>query len=191
MNQYTMKLSYHLTLSLFLFFSLAFGTEALRAQQNLLVINSSVGTNLTVCLNQIPFQLQVENPSPFNILNDTVTMTLPTGVYYQPGSIAGGIEVDISDLQQPVFQIPNINSLSSHNFSVTLEAGCEIRDFLSSGGQLVNTVLFEFDATNGIGVATPGSQTLNSAVYSVSIPSLALTTVTNQSYNASVGDVFS
>ncbi|MGQ3131441.1 MAG: hypothetical protein ACT6RE_05585, partial [Flavobacteriales bacterium] len=186
-----MKLSYHLTLSLFLFFSLAFGTEALRAQQNLLVINSSVGTNLTVCLNQIPFQLQVENPSPFNILNDTVTMTLPTGVYYQPGSIAGGIEVDISDLQQPVFQIPNINSLSSHNFSVTLEAGCEIRDFLSSGGQLVNTVLFEFDATNGIGVATPGSQTLNSAVYSVSIPSLALTTVTNQSYNASVGDVFS
>ncbi|MBL0913685.1 MAG: gliding motility-associated C-terminal domain-containing protein [Bacteroidia bacterium] len=185
-----MKLSYHLTLSLFLFFSLAFGTEALRAQQNLLVINSSVGTNLTVCLNQIPFQLQVENPSPFNILNDTVTMTLPTGVYYQPGSIAGGIEVDISDLQNPVFRIPDMNSLSSHNFSVTLEAGCGIRDFLSSGGQLVNTVLFEFDASNGIGVATPGSQTLNSAVYSVSIPSLALTTVTNQSYNASVGDVF-
>src|SRR5665811_118507 len=101
-------------------------TLYLRSQSNLMVVNTSVGNGLTVCENNVFFDINIENPSPFSITNDTITISLPMGVSYIPNSIINGVEVNVTNQQNLLFTIPDIPSLSTFNFSINIVASCEV-----------------------------------------------------------------
>lgn len=163
---------------------------SLFAQSNLILVNSSVSNGLTPCLGTADFVINMENPSPFTIANDTVTITLPGGVNYIAGTANNATEVDVSDLENPIFVIPDLNTLSTYSFSIQIETGCDVQTFIDGGGTILNSVLFDFDAINSSGAITPGTFTHQSNVYAITIPNLSITNITNQSFTGSVGDVF-
>ena len=127
------------------------------SQSNLILVNSSVSNGLTPCLGIAEFTINIENPSPFVIANDTITITLPGGVNYIAGSALNSTEFDITDLETPIFVIPDLNSLSSYSFSIKIETGCDVQSFIDAGGTILNNVDFDFDAINSTGVASPGT----------------------------------
>ena len=173
-----------LSLLLMSFSFLGFG------QSNLIIVNSTVSNGLTPCLGTADFTVNIENPSPFTIANDTITITLPGGVNYILNSATNATQVDVSDLENPVFYIPNITTLSSYSFSIKIQTACDVQSFIDGGGTILNNVFFDFDAINSSGAITPATLNHQSDVFAITVPNLSITNITNQSFSGSVGDVF-
>ncbi|MGB3948590.1 MAG: hypothetical protein WBM13_11445, partial [Bacteroidia bacterium] len=172
-------------LLLFIFYVLFYQCYS---QSNIVSITSAVPTNLAVCGTAQTFTITLYNPSPFAVTNDTLFITLPTGIVYQAGSISGsGVsEQNISNLNSPVFLLPTINSLATAiNISFTAKANCDVISYISNGGIIQNTVKVKFTA-NG----TAGQDTHTTSVYNAKQPVLNISNITNASYNGTVGASF-
>ncbi|MES2285829.1 MAG: PKD domain-containing protein [Bacteroidota bacterium] len=153
-------------------------------QGNMISISSTVPANLTVCGAAKLFTVNVYNPSPFLITQDTLLITVPTGIQFVSGSLTGGTFLNDFGGIIKVF-LPNIPALTNLNITFMASAQCTVVAFIAGGGITKNNIRVNYTANNN-----HTYNTHNSSLYLVKQPFLTITTVTNQSYTGNIGDVF-
>jgi gliding motility-associated-like protein len=155
------------------------------SQGNMIAINSTVPSQMTICGVPKSFTISIFNPSPFVLTNDTLKLTMPSGIDYQMGSITGATELNTSNLSQPTFLLPNISNLTTLNITYIAVANCGVMAYLAAGGIIENVVRVNYFANN-----TKNFDTHTTYSYIVRQPNLSISAVTNQSYTGNIGDVF-
>lgn len=155
------------------------------SQGNMITINSTVPAQMTICGTAKVFTITIYNPSPFLLTNDTLKLTMPSGIAYQIGSVAGATELYTSIPNSPVFLLPSIPNLTTINISFSAIANCDVMAYISGGGIIENNIRVNYTGNN-----TPNYDEQTTTAYIVRQPSLSITTVTNQSYTGNIGDVF-
>lgn len=153
----------------------------------MVVVTSIVPSQLTICGAAKEFKVTIYNPTPFVITNDTLKVTMPTGIEfngYFNGPI-GTIYIISPFPNTEYFVLPNIQPLTSITIIFRAEAKCSVLGFIGGGGITKNNVRVDYTA-NGI----QGFDTHLTNSYLVKQPYLTITTVTNQSYIGNIGDVF-
>jgi hypothetical protein len=65
-------------------------------------------SSLVICGTDGTFSLQIANTSGGTMTGALLTVDLPAGARYTPGSAIGATESNISNLDQPVFTLPDI-----------------------------------------------------------------------------------
>ncbi len=172
----------------FLLFVFAFIYFQCWGQGNMITINSTVPSQMTVCGGVKTFTLAIYNPSPFLLTNDTLRITMPSGIAYQAGSItgAGVTEFNISTPNKPVFLLPAMPTLTYLNITFTAAASCDVMAFLAAGGIVENRVKINYLA-NGNNVY---DEHLTST-YIVRQPNISISGFTNQSYSGAIGGSYS
>lgn len=94
---------------------------------------------LAVCASDT-FFVSVRNQTGAPVAGASLTVTLPAGVQYVPGSIVGASELSLNNLEQPVFRLSDlgIGALAALRFQVY--ADCALADAINAG-QLFSAVL--------------------------------------------------
>ncbi|MES2396012.1 MAG: hypothetical protein V4549_08420, partial [Bacteroidota bacterium] len=169
----------------FLLFIFAFLYYQCYGQGNMIAINSTVPPQMTICGVPKSFTISIFNPSPFLLTNDTLKLTMPSGIDYQIGSITGATELNITNLSQPTFLLPNISNLTTLNITYIAVAHCSVMAYLAGGGIIENVVRVNYFANN-----TTNYDSHTTYSYIVRQPNLSISAVTNQSYTGNIGDVF-
>lgn len=105
--------------------------------------------SLVICGSDGIFSMQIANTTGGTMGGAILTLIFPSGVRYSPGSVAGATELDISNLNQPVFTLPDIPNNSAHEVSYSAGLICGYTN--SSNINYVVT----FNANNYSGVETP------------------------------------
>ncbi len=78
-------------------------------------------SSLVICSDDGTFSLQIANTTGGTMSGATLLLSLPAGVRYTSGSVTGATEINITNLNQPVFSLPDILNNTAH--SVTYDAG--------------------------------------------------------------------
>lgn len=145
-----------------------------------LEINTTSPPFITVCGPSAGFSFTLKNNTSTSIQNLVISYEFPNGIEYVPGTIMGtGItEADLSNLQQPVFNLSQLNGNGLLTFQLQGQAYCGV---LGNSGGNVNTVEV---------VAQGLVFTVSTNPYNSNKPATALTNSTNLVYQGSVGDVF-
>ncbi len=107
-----------------------------------------------------------------------VIVKLPCGLKYVPGTIAGANEANISDLQQPIFELNGLTAGAILPVSLDVQVDCAALPCLDQG-QLFNTMVTI--TSNG------NSTTFTSDLYNVETPRLVITKVVESYLEASQG----
>ncbi len=76
---------------------------------------------LVICSGDGMFSLQIANTTGNTMSGATLLLSLPPGVIYKAGSVTGATGINISNLNQSVFSLPDILNNSAH--TVTYNAG--------------------------------------------------------------------
>lgn len=172
----------------FLLFILSFICYQCLGQGNVLSITGSIPSQVTVCGAPKVFTVSLYNPSPFNVTNDTLRLTLPPGIVYQQGSVtgAGVSEFNTTNPNAPVFVLPAIVSQSpALVINYTVSANCDVIPYLNGGGVVENNIAVNYTA-NGL----QGQDSHTTLTYTIKQPVLSITNVTNQTYSGSIGNIF-
>lgn len=178
-----MKKKYFLKNTFFLFCSL-FIALITNAQGNRLSFVINGPKNLSICgVNDSAF-IEAYNISSGPVNNITIKLILPSGINYVKGSYSGtGIsEANISNLNQPVFNVPNLLLAKNTKFRVLLTADCNLLTFLNSSSTPTVNLRADYTGNFDVGSSIP---------YSVRVPSVQYGTVTNLSYTGDVATKFS
>jgi fibronectin type 3 domain-containing protein len=149
--------------------------------------SSTNPANLVVCGDPQSFTLKVTNTS----LTDTLkkgkaTVKLPTGFHYVISSVSSAksvTEYNTSVTNAPVFSVPDINPKDSVKFSIKAYVDCSVIAYINSGGSIRNWMKLSYNSTYADSGYT--------SYYSVAVPSLSISKITNQVYTGTVGDTFS
>ena len=167
---------------LMLAFSILF-PEMLSANGNKLSISGSVPSQVTVCGAQVTFTVTVSNISASSVTNDTLFVNMPAGMNYVPGSVSGtGVtEQNISVPRSPVFLFPNLAPGAIVNIVFSAYADCDIIAYQAAGSPIVNDYSAHYSGNFDQGTTNP---------YNILIPALVISSVTNQSFNGTVGITF-
>ncbi|HTX87397.1 MAG TPA: PKD-like domain-containing protein [Bacteroidales bacterium] len=82
-------------------------------------------SSLVVCYLDGTFSLQIANTTGNTMSGATLLLDLPSGARYSPGSVAGATENNISNLNQPVFDLPDIpnNTAAVVSYNASLSCG--------------------------------------------------------------------
>ncbi len=153
------------------------------AQGNKISITAGLPASLTVCGSADTFSVNLLNITAGGINNITFTAQLPGGINYVPSSVTGSgvAESNISNLNAPVFSVPNMVVGSSYSFKFRANALCGVITYLNGGGAITNTYTANYTGNFDRLVTNP---------YTIKIPNLVITSVTNQTYNGNLNDVF-
>ncbi|MGB3948140.1 MAG: hypothetical protein WBM13_09150, partial [Bacteroidia bacterium] len=154
-----------------------------QSQGNMLYITQQIQPDLTICGESRQFKVTIYNPTPWTITACSLSVTIPTGIQHDntcptPGfinSFGGIIKVNL----------PNIGPLQTQEVTYCLKAQCNVLQFISSGGTIKNTARVDYTANN-----VPRFDVNTSSTYLIKQPNVTITSITNQSYNGNIGDVF-
>jgi gliding motility-associated-like protein len=162
------------------------------SQSNMITIGGTVPSQLTICGTARVFSVDLYNPSPFLLTNDTLKITLPSGIFYQAGSITGATYISTSFPNTQIFLLSNIPSFGHVHITYAASAQCSVLTFISNGGITKNNISVNYTAVNTQNSQVVGTHndTYTTNSYLIKQPYLTITTVTNQSYTGNVGDVF-
>lgn len=105
----------------------------LSAQNPNLLLNYQKSDSLFVCGTDT-FSITIQNNGGNLAASATLTLTLPNGIQYQPGSVSGATQQNISNLQIPVFSLPAIQTNGTAVVKILLTADCAAADVLDAGG---------------------------------------------------------
>lgn len=166
-------------------FILALNFTSYAQQSGVLIISGNTPAHITACGDNEVFQLQIYNPTPFNIQGVQFTLTLPAGINYQAGSVVGAAETNISNLNQPIFTISQINAQQLLSISYQAKANCTVLAQSTSGIPFQNNAVFNFNLYN-----VAFSETYQSTYYTIKQPNLSITSSTNTAFSANIGSVF-
>lgn len=158
-------------------------TSLVQAQGNKISITSSLPASLTVCGASDTFAINLLNITAGTISNITFTVQFPGGISYLPSSILGSgvIESNISNLNAPVFSIPTMGVGASYTFKFSANASCGVIAYLNGGGAISNAYTANYTGNFDKLVSNP---------YTIKIPNLVITAITNQTYTGNLFDVF-
>jgi len=109
----------NLTRSIILLLLLHLAPAMLIAQ----VLISATGKpeSLVICHDDGTFSFLIANTSGATLSGATLLIDLPTGCLYTPGSVTGATQLNIANLNQPTFTLPDILNNTAH--TVTYDAG--------------------------------------------------------------------
>ena len=79
------------------------------------------------------FWIQVKNTGNTTITAATLTVALPNGLHYEPGSITGVMEQNVDNLAAPVFSLPALPADSTVSAILLLTADCAAAAALDAG----------------------------------------------------------
>ncbi|MCW3078482.1 MAG: hypothetical protein JWO32_3091, partial [Bacteroidetes bacterium] len=170
---------------LYFIFLLAFYSLKSFSNGGFITISSVVPGSITVCGQSKVFSFTINNPSAFNLTGVTVSLTMPSGLNYQSGSITNATELNIIPANAPTFTLANIPSLTSIIVTYTASADCNILAYLSSGFPTENKIQVNYTAGGNTTFDIHTTQ-----LYFVRQPNVSITSVTNQSFNGSIGGSF-
>ena len=77
--------------------------------------------SLIICHDDGTFSLLIANITGSTMSGATLLLDLPTGCLYTPGSVTGATQLNVTNLNQPTFTLPDILNNTSH--TVTYDAG--------------------------------------------------------------------
>lgn len=121
---------------LFCAFFLAFGSSSLFSQNvSITYVNPP---DLSVCDTAV-FEVTVANTTAAAITAVQLTAVMPAGVAYAQGTIVNATEVNIGNLNAPVFSLPDIPSGSSHTLSFKARTECGLITAINAGDLFANT----------------------------------------------------
>ncbi|MBL7784098.1 MAG: HYR domain-containing protein [Saprospiraceae bacterium] len=158
---------------------LVFGAMALllstTVQAQFAITYPAAAQNATVCLNSSTLTVRVGVVTTGS--SPTVTIDLPPGINYVPGSVtktAGTIasitESNVSNVNVPVFALSSSTAGEFIEFTIQREApNCDAYNYVQSGGTLKDVV----SATNSIGTVSESAPGVNT--YALIAPAFALT----------------
>ncbi|MES2138056.1 MAG: PKD domain-containing protein [Bacteroidota bacterium] len=158
------------------------------SQGNIITIGSNLPTQISVCGTAKVFTITIYNPSPFTVTNDTLKLTMPSGMAYQVGSVtgAGVTELNTSIPNKPVFLLPPIIPLApALSITITASANCNIITYIAGGGVVENKIRVDYTANS-----SQNYDNHTTLTYAVKQPVLNITNITNQSYTANIGDIY-
>lgn len=89
------------------------------------------------------FFVSVQNLSATAVNGGTLNVALPTGLAYLPGTVSGAAEQNISNLQQPVFSLPNLAPGAASQIALLLGADCTAADALDAGQLFIANISVE------------------------------------------------
>lgn len=81
-------------------------------------------SSLIICEGDSTFSLLIANTSGNTISGSNLTLELPDNCLYIPGTSGNATEIDISNLNSPVFSLPDIINNTSLNVSYNAEVVC-------------------------------------------------------------------
>lgn len=170
-NHYLYRMK-SITLSLLLLLSAGLSAQTL-------VISTQNPDGLYVCGDdQITVTLQ-NGPGPA-AANLKTTITLPPGITYLPGTVAGATESNISNLNAPVFALADLGGGASASFSLSITAGCALVDAINNQQLFSNTIVATY---------TGGSKQFISNLYPVETGFVNISNITPPTTTAVKGDV--
>lgn len=165
----------------FLFFSVF-----AKAQGNMITVNTTLPYSITICGASQQVQVEVINPSPFNLSNVIMKVTMPDGLAYVSGSITGASEFNITNPSIPEFSLNTLNTQATKNITFSISANCELINFISQGNLVEIETRVNYTTNNNINTFDKN----NSFLYFIKQPNLSIINITNQTYSGNIGDVF-
>lgn len=168
---------------IFVFVAIISLSFRLGAQGNKVVFSFVTPKNLSICGTTDTAQFKVFNVSPGSLTSIKVTLTLPPGVLYKTGSIVGtGLsENNITNLNKPVFNGPNIGLAGNFVFRVHLTADCDLLTFLNKSNIPDLKIRVDYSGNYDLGTSLP---------FIVKVPSIQFSTITNQTFTGNIGTKF-
>jgi PKD repeat protein len=161
-----------------------FGWFSPALSQNKVNITSVTPSRIHLCAEAGWLEIDVRNITTSTLTSLSSKLTLPTGMKYIKSSLSGtGVtESNISDLQKPIFDLPDLKLATSVKFKVQVEATCPMINFLDNGGLAIAKVV----------VVYPGGKvSQNTSPFNIVQPSVKITSVTNQFATVDLGSVVS
>jgi len=155
----------------------------LSGQGNKLSIQIVPPKNISICGINDTTTVQVYNISVGTISGIKVTLNLPPGTFYIKGSVKGTSisESNISNLNQPIFSAPNLGIATNFYFRVSLTSACGLYAYISGNNTPVISTRIDYTGNYDVGSSLP---------FSAKVPSILISSITNQSYTGNVGDIF-
>ena len=159
------------------------GLENTFSQGNKAGITQTVPTQITVCGEDQNFTATIKNTSASALTAITITVTMPSGMNYVPGSVtgSGASEFNIATANTPIFSLPDIPSGGVVTITYKANADCDLIAYQSIGNSIVNSIRIDYAGNYDADVSLP---------YNLLIPSLVITSVLNQSYTGNTGTTF-
>ena len=164
-------------------------------QSQVMVSPVAKPVSLVICGDDGPFALLVANTTGGTMSGAVLTLNLAPSVIYTPGSVIGATEFNITNLNQPVFQLPGILNNTAHTVEYRAKLICGY----------TNTVSFvyvvNYNSANYSGTDPPlqnyyfpspviTSITNNSAVIPVNSTVTRNITIVQQGLNASLDTMY-
>ncbi len=151
-------------------------------QGNKLSIQITPPKNLSICGINDTATIQAFNITAGSINSIKVTLNLPPGTFYIKGSVKGNsiTESNVSNLNQPIFNAPNLAIANNFSFRVSLTAACGLYSYISGNNTPVISARIDYSGNFDVGSSLP---------FSAKVPSILISSITNQSYTGNVGDV--
>lgn len=141
--------------------------------QNKVSITTTNPSAIHLCAESEWLEIDIRNITTSTVSSIKAEVVLPTGMQYVSGTISGtGVsESNISNLQKPVFSLPDLSLAKSSTFRLKIMATCSMISWLSSGGlpQIKTTATYSGGSTSATG--TP---------LTIYQPSVKITAITNQ-----------
>ncbi len=150
---------------------------------------------LVICGDDGPFSLLVANTTGGPLSGATLTLDLPPSVRYTPGSVSGATEINIANLNHPVFSLPDILNNSAHPVGYQAKLVC---GYTNTTGF---TYIVNFNTSNYSGTDPPLQNyyfpapvitniTNNSAIIPVNSTVTRNITIVQQGLNASLDTLY-
>ncbi|MDD3877982.1 MAG: PKD domain-containing protein [Bacteroidales bacterium] len=155
-------------------------------QGNMITVTTQLPPSITVCGPSQNIDVNIYNPSPFSLSNVKLSIVMPVGLSYVPGSITGATQFNISNLNQPVFALTGIAPQTGKQISFTITASCDLGTYISDGNLV--SVVSKVDYTTNTNITTFDQNI--SYLYFVKQPNLSIINVSNQTYSGNIGDIF-
>jgi len=156
------------------------------SQGNMITVNTQLPYSITICGASQTINVEIINPSPFNLTNIKLTVTMPVGLNYVASSITGATESNISNLNTPEFTLNNLSTGSIKNISLNISANCQLINFISQGNLVAIESKVNYTTNNNINTYDKNT----SYLYFVKQPNLSIISISNQTYSGNIGDIF-
>ena len=102
-------------------FLILFGLTGSKTIAQVMISPTGKPASLVVCHEDGSFSLLIANTTGSTMSGATLLVDLPAGCLYTPGSVTGATQLNITDLNQPTFTLPDILNNTAH--TVTYDAG--------------------------------------------------------------------
>jgi gliding motility-associated-like protein len=146
-------------------------------------IQTSFPSAVTVCGKTDSLVFEIRNISSSSVNNVFLSLTFPTGIFYQKSSLKGTgvIESNVTNLNIPVLKLNNFTIAGVIKFSVKINATCELQSFISKGNQAITELVFSY---------TGGNESHTVTALNVNLPNILINSISNQVKNAYLNDNF-